>query len=66
MNLGTSIHGGHTVGHDPLYLKKSGFLSPDMSHRHEQLFFVIWIWLSATLRRKLVHAGHRWRCALDV
>src|SRR6476620_5893958 len=27
-NLEHEMHGGHTVGHEPLYLKKSGFLSP--------------------------------------
>jgi hypothetical protein len=51
LNLGHEIHGGHTVGHDPLYLKKSGFLSPEMFIGMTVLFFTIWIWLSARLRK---------------
>lgn len=51
LNLEREMHGGHTVGHDPLYLKKSGFLSPEMLVAMTLLFFVIWIWLSARLRK---------------
>jgi hypothetical protein len=51
LNLEHEIHGGHTVGHDPLYLKKSGFLSPTMFIAMTALFFVIWVWLSARLRK---------------
>lgn len=51
LNLNHETHGGHTVGHDPLYLKKAGFLSPGMFLGMTAMFFVIWIWLSARLRR---------------
>jgi hypothetical protein len=51
LNLEHEMHGGHTVGHDPLYLKKSGFLSPEMFIGMTVLFFVIWVWLSARLRK---------------
>src|SRR5688500_11458155 len=50
-DLSHELHGGHTVGHDPLYLKKSGFLSPEMFVGMTALFFIIWIWLSARLRK---------------
>ncbi len=51
MDLSREIHGGHTVGHDPLYLKKSGFLSPSMFVGMTAAFFLIWMWLSARLRK---------------
>jgi hypothetical protein len=51
MNPAHELHGGHTVGHDPLYLKKSGFLSVNMFVGMTALFFIIWIWLSARLRK---------------
>jgi hypothetical protein len=51
LNLGHELHSGHTVGHDPLYLKKASFLSPTMFLVMTALFFVIWIWLSARLRK---------------
>jgi len=51
LDLSHETHGGHTVGHDPLYLKKAGFLSPGMFLGMTTMFFVIWIWLSARLRR---------------
>jgi hypothetical protein len=51
LNLEHEMHGGHAVGHDPLYLKKSGFLSPEMFIGMTALFFVIWMWLSARLRK---------------
>jgi hypothetical protein len=50
-DLSHELHGGHTVGHDPLYVKKSGFLSPEMFVGMTALFFAIWIWLSARLRQ---------------
>jgi hypothetical protein len=50
-DLTHELHNGHTVGHDPLYLKKSGFLNPGMFVGMTTLFFVIWIWLSARLRK---------------
>src|SRR4051812_8421005 len=49
LNLEHEMHGGHAVGHDPLYLKKSGFLSPGMFIGMTVAFFGIWIWLSARL-----------------
>jgi hypothetical protein len=51
MNPAHELHGGHTVGHDPLYLKKSGFLNTGMFIGMTIAFFAIWIWLSARLRR---------------
>jgi hypothetical protein len=51
LNLDHEIHGGHTVGHDPLYLKKAGFLSPGMFIGMTAGFFLIWMWLSARLRK---------------
>jgi hypothetical protein len=51
LDLAHETHGGHTVGHDPLYLKKAGFLSPSMFLGMTALFFATWIWLSARLRR---------------
>lgn len=50
-DLTHELHGGHTVGHDPLYLKKSGFLNPVTFVVMTALFFAIWIWLSARLRK---------------
>jgi hypothetical protein len=51
MDLAHEIHGGHTVGADPLYLKKSGFLNLKMFLGMTVAFFLIWIWLSARLRK---------------
>ena len=31
LNLDHEMHGGHTVGHDPLYLKKAAFLSANIA-----------------------------------
>jgi hypothetical protein len=45
------MHGGHTVGHDPLYLKKAAFLNPGMFIGMTLAFFASWIWLSSRLRR---------------
>ncbi len=44
-------HGGHTVGQDVLYLKKSSFLNLNMFIGMTALFYVVWIWLSARLRK---------------
>jgi len=44
-------HGGHTVGNDVLFLKKSSFLNLNMFTGMTALFFGIWIWLSARLRK---------------
>ena len=51
MNPEHVIHGGHTVGHDPLYVKKSGFLNLKMFVAMYVLCFAVWIWLSARLRK---------------
>ena len=51
MNLEHELHGGHTVGHDPLYLKKSGFLNPNAFVIGTAAFFLLWMWLSARLRK---------------
>ncbi len=51
MNPAGEIHGGHTVGHDPLYLKKASFLSLNMFIGMTVFFFASWIWLSARLRK---------------
>ncbi|MDP3071565.1 MAG: hypothetical protein Q8N18_14845 [Opitutaceae bacterium] len=51
MNLDGEIHGGHTVGHDPLYLKKAGFLNKWAFVFGTIGFFLLWMWLSARLRK---------------
>ena len=51
MNPAGEIHGGHTVGHDPLYLKKASFLNLNMFIGMTVFFFASWIWLSARLRK---------------
>ena len=51
MNSEHVIHGGHTVGHDPLYLKKSGFLNTNTFIIGTFGSFLLWIWLSARLRK---------------
>ncbi len=51
MDLGHEIHGGHTVGADPLYIKKAGFLNRNMFTGMSVGFFLVWIWLSARLRK---------------
>ena len=51
MDLNHVLHGGHTVGTDPLYLKKGSFLNLKMFTGMTVGFFAIWIWLSARLRK---------------
>jgi len=51
MDLSHGIHGGHTVGADVLYQKKSGFLNRNMFTGMTLAFFACWVWLSARLRR---------------
>ncbi len=51
MNLEHPMHGGHPVGHDPLYLKKSGLLNTTMFTAGSAVCFLLWIWLSARLRK---------------
>ncbi|MEI6108215.1 MAG: hypothetical protein WCR49_14540 [Opitutae bacterium] len=45
------LHGGHTVGADPLYVKKESFLNVRMFTYMSVGFFVVWVWLSARLRK---------------
>ncbi|PTX92623.1 hypothetical protein [Opitutus sp. ER46] len=51
MNAAHELHGGHTVGHDPLYLKKSALLNVPMFVGGYVVFFAAWMWLSARLRK---------------
>jgi len=51
MNPDHVIHGGHTVGHDPLYVKKSGFLNVNVFLIGTFGSFLLWIWISARLRK---------------
>lgn len=51
MNPDHVIHGGHTVGHDPLWVKKSGFLNVSAFVIGTVVFFGLWIWLSYRLRK---------------
>lgn len=51
MNSEHVIHGGHTVGHDPLYVKKSGFLNTTTFTIGTFGSFLLWMWLSARLRK---------------
>jgi hypothetical protein len=51
MNPDHVIHGGHTVGHDPLWVKKSGFLNVNAFVIGTAAFFGLWIWLSYRLRK---------------
>ncbi len=50
MDLHHEVHGG-VVGSDPLYLKKAGFLNPNAFIVATVVFFLIWMWLSARLRK---------------
>jgi len=51
MNPDHVMHGGHSVGHDPLYVKKSGFLNVNAFVIGTLSFFALWMWLSARLRK---------------
>jgi hypothetical protein len=51
MNPDYVLASGHTVGHDPLYVKKSAFLNLPMFTVMTGLCFIVWIWLSARLRK---------------
>ncbi len=51
MDLTNEIHGGHTVGHDPLYLKKSAFLNSNAFLIGTFGSFLLWMWLAARLRK---------------
>jgi hypothetical protein len=51
MNLAHAIHGGETVGSDIVYQKKSGFLNINMFTGMTAAFFLIWVWISARLRK---------------
>jgi hypothetical protein len=45
------LHGTHTVGDDPLYLKKAAFLNLPMFTFMTAGFFIVWIGLSWRLRK---------------
>jgi hypothetical protein len=45
------LHGGETVAQDPLYAKKSGLLNFNVFVVSTLVFFGLWIWLSARLRK---------------
>jgi hypothetical protein len=52
MDTSNALHGGHgTIGDDPLYVKKSGFLNKGMFTGMTFGFFAIWIGLSALFRK---------------
>lgn len=51
MDLNFELHPGHTVGADPLYVKKQGFLNLHMFTGMTVGFFLVWMWLSARLRK---------------
>ncbi len=51
MDTSNVIHGGHTVGADPLYVKKAGFLNLGMFTGMTVGFFAVWAWLSARFRK---------------
>jgi len=52
MDTALPLHGGHgTIGTDPLYVKKAGFLNRNMFTGMTVGFFVIWYWLSARVRK---------------
>ncbi|MET0262364.1 MAG: hypothetical protein ABW223_05660 [Rariglobus sp.] len=51
MNPDYVLANGHTVGHDPLYAKKAAFLNLPMFTAMTALCFIVWIWLSARLRK---------------
>lgn len=50
-DLNYELHGHGTVGEDVLYIKKAGFLNPTMLTVMTAAFFLLWIWLSARLRK---------------
>jgi hypothetical protein len=45
------LHNGGTVGHDQLYLKKSGLLNMNVFIGSYVVFFLLWIWQSAAVRK---------------
>lgn len=51
MDANTELAGHGTVGQDILYQKKSAFLNREMFTVMTVVFFAIWVWLSARLRR---------------
>lgn len=51
LDLNHPLHGGETVGEDPLYLKKSGLLNLSVFIGCYVGFFLLWMWLSARLRK---------------
>ncbi len=51
MDLNREMHGGHTVGHDVLYIKKAAFLNLNMFTVMTVAFFGVWMFLSWRLRK---------------
>lgn len=52
MDTAGQLHGGHgTIGDDPLYVKKAGFLNVKMFTGMTVVFFLGWMGISALLRR---------------
>ena len=52
MNPLAVLPGTHeTVGEDPLFLKKAGYLNPGFFGLRVAVFFAIWIWLAYVMRR---------------
>lgn len=51
MNPEHVIHGGHTVGHDPLYLKKAAFLNTNAFVIGTIGFFIAWTVIASLLRK---------------
>jgi len=51
MNPDYVLANGHTIAHDPLYVKKAAFLNLPMFVAMTALCFIVWIWLSSRLRK---------------
>ncbi len=51
MDKAHELHGHGTVGSDPLYVKKEGFLNRGMFTGMTVAFFLIWVWLSGRVQR---------------
>jgi len=50
-DLNYELSGHGTVGQDVLYVKKAAFLNPTMLTVMTVVFFLLWMWLSARLRK---------------
>jgi hypothetical protein len=73
MNPENLIPGGHTVGHDPLYIAKQGYLNVPFFLIRGIVYFAIWIGLAHILRKhsiqmdtdrdpKHTHTAYKWSC----